>query len=318
MSDFRVSWSLEEADGFGPSAVAIGNFDGVHLGHRALLSAAVDHARRGGIQAGVLTFDPHPMKLVAPARAPRLLTSIEQRLEILRSIGIERVLVLPFDLYVAQMPPQEFVDKVLFQRLAARVVVIGEDFRFGHKAAGDVATLRKLGLAYGFQVDDVPAVSWRGMPVSSTEIRKRIVEGNVSRAGRKLARPHCLDGAVVSGHGIGSRQTVPTLNLDTGAEVIPRDGVYITRTVDLEDGRRWPSITNIGTRPTFGGEDRTVETFLLAPLEGETPARIRVEFCRRVRDERKFDSPELLKTQILKDVARARTFWRRVRAWSRG
>ncbi|MBX9600799.1 MAG: bifunctional riboflavin kinase/FAD synthetase [Bryobacteraceae bacterium] len=317
MSDFRVYRSLEETVDFGPSAVAIGNFDGVHLGHRALLRAAVDHARRAGIRAGVLTFDPHPMKLVAPARAPRLLTSIAQRIEVLRSLGIERVLVLPFDLYVAQMPPQEFVDKVLFQKLAARIVVVGEDFRFGHKAAGDVAALRKLGRAYGFEVTDVAAVNWRKLAVSSTEIRKRILEGNVSRAGRKLARPHMLDGAVVPGRGIGSRQTVPTLNLDTTAEVIPRDGVYITRTVDLEDGRRWPSITNIGTRPTFGGEDRTIETFLLAPLDGETPARIRVEFCRRVRDERKFENPETLKSQILKDAGRAKTFWRRVQAWTR-
>jgi riboflavin kinase/FMN adenylyltransferase len=175
-----------------------------------------------------------------------------------------------------------------------------------------VDTLERLGREYGFTVEAVPAVVVRGRIVSSTEVRHLIEAGSVSFAARLLERPYALDGQVVRGHGIGSKQTVPTLNLDTTAEVLPAHGVYITHTRDRDSARTWPSISNIGYRPTFNGDRLTIETFLLQPLEGDSPRRIRVEFLRRVRDERKFDSPEALKTQILKDVARAQAFFRRV------
>lgn len=151
--------------------------------------------------------------------------------------------------------------------------------------------------------------------ISSSAVRRLITSGNVSHAARLLGRFHAIEGEVVKGHGIGSRQTVPTLNLATDAEVLPANGVYVSRTYDLDQDRTWPSITNIGFRPTFGGESLAIETFLLTPLSGETPARIRVAVTRRLRDERKFESPEALKTQILLDVKRAQSWHRRIAAW---
>jgi len=157
-------------------------------------------------------------------------------------------------------------------------------------------------------------VLWRGRRVSSGEVRKAVASGEVGIAGRLLERPYAISGEIVSGHGIGSKQTVPTLNLRTEAQVIPARGVYVTRTFELGGARKWNSITNIGTRPTFGNDDAiSIETFLLEPLEGATPERIRLEFLRRVRDERKFESPEALKAQILRDVGRAKAYFRRVR-----
>jgi riboflavin kinase / FMN adenylyltransferase len=180
-----------------------------------------------------------------------------------------------------------------------------------------VAVLGELGRRFGFETEIVPAVSWRGRVVSSSGIREVIRAGKVSLAARLLQNAYSLEGEVVSGRGIGSRQTVPTLNLATRAEVIPANGVYITRTYDLADGRAWDSITNIGYRPTFGAShELTIETFLLGTLAGETPQRIRVKFLRRVREERKFESPEALREQILQDVRTAQAYFRRVKAWT--
>jgi riboflavin kinase/FMN adenylyltransferase len=203
------------------------------------------------------------------------------------------------------------VERILVEQLRARIVIVGDNFRFGHKQAGDVNTLSELGLRFGYETQIVGAVRRRGRVVSSSAIRLLIEEGHVSTACRLLERPYALTGDVVSGHGIGSKQTVPTLNLRTSAEVIPANGVYITRTRDLETDQRWNSITNVGTRPTFGGNNLSIESFLLSEFDGLTPERIAVEFLRRVRDERKFESPNALKQQILRDVDRAQTFFRR-------
>jgi len=193
-------------------------------------------------------------------------------------------------------------------------VVVGENFRFGCNQAGDSRILNSLGARLGFEVRLLGTVRWRGRRVSSGEIRKLVEAGEVGIAARLMERPHAISGNIVHGHGIGSKQTVPTLNLRTDAQVIPARGVYITRTSELDGGRRWNSITNIGYRPTFGSDEiLSIETFLLDPLEGETPERIRLEFLRRVRDERKFESPEALKQQILRDLGRAKAYFRRVR-----
>ena len=314
----RIYRSLEElpAD-FGPSALTIGNFDGVHFGHRQILRRVRDVAREHGWKASVLTFDPHPTRVVAPERAPRLMTLPERRAELMAEEGIEQVLILPFTREVAQLSPAEFVERILAARLGARAVLVGDNFRFGHKHAGNVETLRGLGEKLGFETEIVPAVSCRGRVVSSSGIRELIEQGRVSLAARLLQHPYTLEGEVVSGRGVGSRQTVPTLNLATAAEVIPARGVYVTRTSEPETGRAWDSITNIGYRPTFGESgERTIETFLLAPLEGIAPRHIQVEFLSRVRDERKFDSPERLKQQILRDARAAREYFRRAREWT--
>ncbi len=307
----RIARSVQQADGFKPAAVTIGNFDGVHIGHRHLLEQVVSASRERGLCPTVLTFHPHPARVVAPERAPRLLTTPEQRIELLAQSGIEQVLLLPFTSAIAKLTPQEFVEQIVVNVLHAKVVVVGDNFRFGYKQSGDTAALAQLGQHYGYQTHVAGAVKCRGRVVSSSAVRALIESGNLSLACRFLDRPYALSGQVVRGHGVGSKQTVPTLNLKTSAEVLPMRGVYITRTVDLARPQKWNSITNVGYRPTFGGEELTIETFLLQPLLGETPGTIRVEFLKRIRDERKFDSPEALKAQIFRDVAKAQTYFRR-------
>jgi riboflavin kinase/FMN adenylyltransferase len=312
VSGFRVYRSLTEIERDAPpAALSIGNFDGLHAGHHQLLARNLRLARERGLMPSVLTFDPHPTTIVAPERAPKLLTTIDERIDLMRRTGIQQVFVLTFDRAFSELTPEQFVRDIVVDAIRARVVLVGDNFRFGHGHAGDVHTLRSLGQQYGFEVEIVTAIKVRGRMVSSSAVRTLIEQGDVSRVARLLLRPYALEGHVVSGFGIGSKQTVPTLNLDTKAEVLPARGVYVTRTLDLDDGRSWPSITNIGTRPTFDGEHQTIETFLLAPLEGKSPERIRVLFLRRVRDERRFDSPEALKAQILRDAARAAAFHRR-------
>ncbi len=298
-------------DNFGPCALTIGNFDGVHAAHRHIMRRVVEIARLHGWKPAVLTFDPHPTKLVAPERAPRLLTTPEQRSELMREEGIDRVLILPFTPEIAKLTPEEFVRRILVEKLQARAVLVGDNFRFGHRASGSTTTLRELGERYGFETEVAGAVCLRGKIVSSSEIRNLLAVGNVALACRLLKRPYALEGEVIKGHGIGSKQTVPTLNLDTAAEVLPATGVYVTRTHDLVDKRKWDSITNVGFRPTFEGDQLTIETYLLSPFSGATPSRIRVEFLHRVRAERKFPSPEALKAQIMKDVGRAQAYFRR-------
>jgi riboflavin kinase/FMN adenylyltransferase len=294
------------------SVVTIGNFDGVHAGHRQLLRRVVELGREHSWQPAVLTFDPHPTQVVAPERAPRLLTTMAERVTLIREQGIEQVVVLPFTAEVARLSPEEFVEQTIVGNMHARIVMVGDNFRFGHKAAGNVETLTKLGERFGFQTHVVDAIRRRGRIVSSSEIRSLLEAGKVAMACRLLERPYDLCGDVVSGHGIGSKQTVPTLNLSTPAEVIPGNGVYITRTRDVETLDTWHSITNVGNRPTFGGEGLTIETFLLSSFEGLTPGRISVEFLRRVREERKFENADALKNQIFHDVGRAQTFFRRL------
>jgi riboflavin kinase/FMN adenylyltransferase len=294
------------------SVLTIGNFDGVHAGHRQLLRRVVELGREHGLQPAVLTFDPHPTRVVAPQRAPRLLTTIEERVALIREQGVEEVVVLPFTSEVARLSPEEFVEQIVIGRMHARIVMVGDNFRFGHKQAGDIRTLTELGVRFGFQTHVVDAVHRRGRVVSSSEIRRLIEAGSVAMASRLLERPYSLQGEVVSGHGIGSKQTVPTLNLSTPAEVIPANGVYISCTHDLETLDHWRSITNVGTRPTFDGGALSIETFLLSSFDGLTPGRISVEFLRRVRAERKFESAEALKQQIFVDVGRAQTFFRRL------
>ncbi|HEY1493328.1 MAG TPA: bifunctional riboflavin kinase/FAD synthetase [Candidatus Solibacter sp.] len=302
---------------FGPSAITIGNFDGVHYGHRQILRRVKAIADEHGWRPAVLTFDPHPTRVVAPDRTPPLLTSPQARAGLMAEEGIENVVILPFTQDMAQLTPEEFVRRLPVEAMGARAVLVGDNFRFGHKAAGNVSMLAELGKRMGFTTEVVPAISCRGRVVSSSGIRELIRAGNVSLAARFLLHPYGMEGQVVSGRGVGSKQTVPTLNLATTAEVIPAAGVYITYTRDLEAGREWRSITNVGYRPTFGASDQlTIETFLLDPLEGETPARIRVEFLRRVREERKFETPESLRTQILKDVRTAQNYFRRAKAWT--
>jgi riboflavin kinase/FMN adenylyltransferase len=304
--------SAEVPEAFGPSVVTIGNFDGVHIGHRRIMRRVVALAREKNCTPCVLTFDPHPARVLAPDRAPRLLMTADQKLRSMEGEGIEAVYLIPFSLEFAKLTPEEFVEQVLVRALKARIVLVGEDFRFGYKQAGNLDTLRELGAHFGFTLEVVQGIARRGERVSSTIVRKLIIDGSVSHACRMLGAPFAIEGDVVKGQGIGSKQTVPTLNLAPENEVLPKTGVYVTRTRDVNSGRRWNSITNVGYRPTFAGEGLTVETFLLEPLNGAHPTRIEVRFLAFVRDERKFETPDLLKAQILRDVAVANRLHRRL------
>jgi riboflavin kinase/FMN adenylyltransferase len=310
-----IARDLRQCSAIGPCALTIGIFDGVHAGHRELLHRTVATARERGLKAVAMTFHPHPAAVVAPGREPRMLMTLDQRCEAILAEGIDHVYVMEFTTAVAHLTPEEFVAQYIHDGLHVRAILVGEKFCFGRARSGDTATLERLGREAGFTTEFLRKVERRGRIVSSTEIRRAIRNGDVALAGRLLERPYALAGEVVRGQGIGSKQTVPTLNLSTAAEVLPATGVYITRTAEAGTLRRWNSVTNVGNRPTFGGESLTIETYLLDPLEAPTPERIQVEFLHRLRGERKFESPEALKAQILRDVRRAQAFFRREARW---
>lgn len=318
MSRLRIFRSLEEArHGFAPSAVTIGNFDGVHAGHRELMRRTVALAQRLGVKPSALTFHPHPSTVVAPERVPRLLSTPDERCALMAAEGIEQVLIMPFDQTISHLSPEAFFREVLIGALGAKAVVVGENFRFGHLQAGTVEDLRRLAELAGIEAEIVPLLRRRGVKVSSSEIRRLLAEGNVSRSNRLLERPYSIAGNVVAGAGRGAREVVPTLNLETSSledstSALPRGGVYVTRTEDLDADRRWNSITNIGYRPTFDGRHLTIETYLLDALDPPSPKRIRVEFLRRLRPEKRFQSPAELRAQIAEDVAKAKAFFARL------
>src|ERR1035437_8809212 len=284
----KIYHSLAEAPAdFGPCALTIGNFDAAHFGHPRIPGRPKSLPAARGWKPSVLTFDPHPPRVVAPKRTPRLLTSPESRAELMREEGIEQVLILPFTRELAVLTSEEFARQLLVGCLDARAVLVGDNFRFGHRHAGNVRVLAELGRRLGFETEIGHSGACRGRVVSSSGIRELIRTGRVSLAARFLQHAYALEGHVVSGRGIGSKQTVPTLNLATAAEVIPARGVYVTRTRDLETGREWDSLTNIGYRPTFGDSDQlSIETFLLdtpmeqagAPSGPPVSGRLRVEF----------------------------------------
>ncbi|MGD0578799.1 MAG: riboflavin biosynthesis protein RibF [Bryobacteraceae bacterium] len=317
----RIYRSLEEARSvFAPSALTIGNFDGVHAAHRQLMRTVVHLARKCGARPSALTFYPHPAEFLAPERAPLLLSSPAERCALMERDGIEQVLILPFDERVSSLDPKAFFREILVDGLGARAVAVGQNFLFGRKQRGNASTLRELGRRFDVTIEIVPAVRRRGVIVSSSEIRRLLAVGDVAKAGRLLDRPFALTGHVVAGAGRGRRETVPTLNLEIAAlaferAALPANGVYITRTSfgpDTQPNRQsWRSVTNVGVRPTFGGHHLTIETFLLDPLIGAPPQRIRVEFLRRIREERAFPSADELRAQILRDVGRAEVFFRR-------
>jgi riboflavin kinase/FMN adenylyltransferase len=297
---------------FGPSVVTIGNFDGVHIGHREIMRRVTTIARERGLAATVLTFDPHPARILAPDRAPRLIMTMGQRLRQFEAAGIDAVLLLPFSFEFARLTPDEFAAGVLANTLRARCVLVGEDFRFGYKQAGNIDTLRAEGERLGFEVEPVAAINGRIGRISSSAIRSLIAEGRVSRACRLMGGRFALEGAVVGGQGIGSKKTVPTLNLAPENELLPKTGVYATRTRDEASQCQWRSITNVGYRPTFDGHTLTVETFLLDPPPATAPDRIEVCFLTFVREERRFATPEQLREQILRDIGVTNRFHRRL------
>jgi phosphoribosyl 1,2-cyclic phosphate phosphodiesterase len=295
------------------SVIAIGNFDGIHLGHQRLLQHCIGLARESGAVATALTFEPPPLKVLRPESAPLRISTNEQRLEWFAALGMEAAVVLPFTKELSQLAPQEFVDEILVRQLQVRAVVVGDNFRFGHKQAGDVKFLRELGMRDAFDVIVHEPVVVDGKIVSSTVIRKLIAEGDVTRAARMLGRAFALTGEVVPGTGTGRKFTFPTMNLRAEQELLPARGVYITRTVLEGEPSSHRSVTNVGMRPTFNGTGLTVETHLLDYTGNFSPKKIEVRFWKKLREEKKFAGAEELKTQIAKDIARANGFFARLR-----
>jgi riboflavin kinase/FMN adenylyltransferase len=308
-----ADWSAHYALSKRGSVLAIGNFDGIHLGHQAILRAVEQRAIETGCVATGLTFDPSPRRVLKPEAAPQRLSTSAQRMDWFGMVGLEAAVVMPFTLELARLSPEDFVDQILVRDLQVRAVLVGENFHFGHRQAGDVKLLRELGMRKGFDVVVIPPVVFRGEIVSSTCIRKSISEGDVAYAARLLGRPFVLTGEVVKGAGIGSRFTFPTLNLVPEQEILPAQGVYVTRTLIDGESQTRRSVTNIGMRPTFNGSGVTIETHLLNFSEEIQPKRIEVHFWKRLRAEKKFSGPDELRTQIGKDIANADRFFSRFR-----
>jgi riboflavin kinase/FMN adenylyltransferase len=296
---------------WGKSVVTIGVFDGVHRGHQRIVARAAEIGAQRRLPVVAITFDPHPDEVVRPGSHPPFLCSARRRAELLASLGADAVCVIPFTLEFSRLDPDEFVRIVLVDRLHAAAVVVGEDFRFGHKAAGDVALLGKLGEKYEFSVEGLPLVA-DGTAISSTTIRGFLADGDVTAAARLLGRPHRVEGIVVRGHQRGRALGFPTANLEMPPHTaIPADGIYAgwLARLDADGGnaQRWPAAISIGTNPTFGAGERTVEAYALdrsdLDLYGVHAA---IDFTARLRGTLRFDSVEELVTQMRRDVDQVR------------
>ncbi len=283
---------------------AIGNFDGVHLGHRAILKAAIDHARAAGGTAFALTFDPLPAKVLAPARAPRLILTPDDKLEMLRLSGTDGVIVLDFTRELSRLSPRDFVRDYLRAKIGVREVVVGHSVSFGHNRAGNAAMMVELGREFGFDTEVVGPIKIDGLEVSSTKVREAIAAGDLRGAARLLGRYHFLRGPVVRGRERGRTIGFPTANLASETECIPPDGVYATRVI-LDDGA-YPAITNIGMRPTFSETERSIEAHIFDFTRDLYGTCIKLELVERIRAERKFDSADALKAQIALDLSKVR------------
>ena len=297
---------------WGECVATIGVFDGVHRGHQRIVARAVEIARGRGLPVVVITFDPHPDEVVRPGSHPPFLTTSRRRAELLAGLGADALCVLPFDLEFSKLSPDEFVRAVLSERLHAAAVVVGENFRFGHKAAGNVPLLAQLGEKYDFTAEGVPLLVADGVTISSSYIRERLAAGDVVAAGVALGRPHRVEGVVVRGHQRGRALGFPTANLESPAHTaIPADGVYagwlLTLDLDGTEIERWPAAISVGTNPTFGGGDQTVEAYALdrddLDLYGTHAA---IDFTARLRGTVRFDSVDELIVQMHDDVSRAR------------
>jgi riboflavin kinase/FMN adenylyltransferase len=297
---------------WGGCVATIGVFDGVHRGHQRIVHRAGEIAQSRDLPLVVLTFDTHPDEVIRPGSHPPILTSPRRQAELLSALGADAICTLPFSLEFSRLSPDEFVRVVLSERLHASAVVVGENFRFGYRATGDVALLAQLGEKYDFTAQGVPLLVVDGVTISSTYIRERLAAGDVEGAAAALGRPHRVEGVVVRGHMRGRALGFPTANLETPPHTAtPADGVYVGWLASLDlNGRetsRWPAVISVGTNPTFGDGERTVEAYALdrddLDLYGLHAA---IDFAARLRGTERFDTVDALVTQMREDVDRAR------------
>lgn len=306
----KVFHKLDEVPAdFGPTLISVGNFDGVHRAHAHVLGEIVARARTSEAKAVAVTFEPHPSRILRPETGLKLLTPTAEKLHLLERTGVDAVLLLPFGRDLSLMSPREFAQSILKDKLHAREVHEGYNFRFGHKATGDMTLLAEFGREMGFEVKVYPEMKLRGEYVSSSQIRRLVAEGRVSSARHLLARPFAILGAPGRGRGYGSKYTVPTINLARYEELVPKDGVYITFT--RVGAERFDSVTNVGNRPTFGAELFAIETHLLNfhPIDLTPQTEVEICFLDRLRDEIKFPSVKALREQIGHDVKKARRYF---------
>lgn len=311
----RTLHSLEELPHNRPCPVAtIGNFDGVHLGHQKLMRELVDRARLIGGTSTVVTFDRHPLQVLAPNNAPRMIQTLRQRLATLEALGIDLTVVIPFTPRLAQMSGREFAAVILWEKLALQEIYVGPNFAFGHRREGSFNLLKEVGEEKGFTVGKIPQVQFRGSRVSSTAARQSLLSGQVALARRLLGRPFALEGEIVHGAMVGAGIGFPTANLRTENDLLPRRGVYVT--ILSVRGRKHRGVTNIGVRPTVtSGEPApalSIETHLLGFQGDIYGERVQLEFLMRLREERRFQGKGQLVAQIGADIARSRRYFRRL------
>jgi riboflavin kinase/FMN adenylyltransferase len=303
----EAEWAALSSHSSEPTIVTVGNFDGVHLGHQRVLATIHELARQAHCESAVLTFFPHPARVLRPAEAPPLLMTLDQRLDAIRQLGIDAAFVLRFDMQLAALAPEDFVRRFLVDTLRARMVLVGGNFRFGHRQAGDVKMLLQLGQRWSFDVKTLPPVIKDGIVVSSTAIRGALREGRVEDARNLLGRPYVLAGEIRTGTGLGRKVIVPTLNLATEQEMLPKNGVYATEVTVQE--KTYRAATNVGFRPTFDGGHITIESHLFDFSENLTSGKMEVHFWARLRDEQKFSGPDALRRQVLRDIEEARRYF---------
>jgi len=306
----KVFQKLEDVPSdFGATLLSVGNFDGVHRAHAQVLRTIVQRAKEFGCKSMAVSFEPHPVRILRPDKGLKLLTPTPEKVRLLGQTGLDAVLLLPFTRDLSLMTPQRFAQEIIKKNLHAREVHEGYNFHFGHKAAGNLDLLTEIGKKLGFEVHAYPEMRLRGEPVSSTHIRKLVAEGRVSRARHLLARPFYILSTPGRGRGYGAKYTVPTINLSRYEELVPGDGVYITRTRVGQEC--FDSVTNVGNRPTFGTESFAIETHLLNfhPIELTPQTEVEIHFLERLRDEIKFPAVEALREQIARDVKKARRYF---------
>jgi len=293
-----------------PVTATIGNYDGVHRGQGAILEALVERGRELDVPAAVVTFEPHPLTLLAPARAPNRLVSVAQKKELLEVSGVDLVLEVTFDRSFSETSAEFFVRRFLCERLGVRDVFVGSDFQFGRGKEGDISMLRDLGLELGFGAHGVPEVQHSEAPISSSRIREAVATGDIQSAEEMLGRPFALRGRIVTGERRGRGLGWPTINLMPEQEVIPARGVYISEVRLAGESRPRPAVSNVGVRPTVSaGRDLVVESHILNFSADVYGMEAEVAFLRRLRAERAFESVEALSNQIQQDVERAQEFF---------
>ena len=308
---FLVVNTIEEwASGFRDAkraAVSVGTFDGLHVGHQKILQSVRERARASGQRAAAITFNPHPMRVLQPDRAPLMIQTLTQRLAGFEQIGLDAAVVLRFDRALSLVSPEEFIERILVGGIRMGAILVGANFRFGHRGAGDVRLLAEFGKRDGFDVEILPPVEIGGQIVSSTAVRGAVASGNVAGVIPLLGRPFSLTGEIRSGAGRGRAILFPTLNMAPEQELLPKLGVYATESA--VGGKLYLSVTNVGTRPTFNGSGILVESHLFGFSENLAAGPMEVRFHERIRDEQKFSGVDALRAQIARDIEAARKYF---------